>query len=910
MSCGDGKKMVVLLCHFMLVSLPEASQKTPCRIQSTKADCSRLSLASVPSDLPGNITGLDLSHNRLSQVPPASLAPYAGLLDLDVSFNSLTRLDGGLCRALPRLQTLAADHNEVHVIREEDLSPCGSLTEFRLSGNRLKLKGEVFAGLQSLKFLDVSKNNLNSAKLGSRPQMPNLVELRLGSNTFSTLAKDDFALFSHSESLQVLNLESATIKTVEPGSFQPISHLHILIMDGSNMGTTSIFKLCAALSGTSIRKLSLQRMKLVTLTNATFKELRRTNVTSLDLSGNGLGKIEEGSFRWLGKLYALVLSDNNVKHVTKRTFEGLDSLKQLDLRKALVKSHTSATPIIDDFSFQLLGALETLCLQRTSARGISEHTFAGLKSLKYLDLSWSSYASLKMISNRTLASLGGSQLLKLNLTATAVLQIQRGAFSHLRNLTHLFLDLNFIKQTLSGAEFQGLHGLQELHMSFNHQTITLSPASFVGVPLLRVLTLSKSLTAMSLNLDRSPFEPLSNLAYLDLSNNNIANLRANLLSNLVNLKVLKLQHNNLARLWKDVNLGGAVLYLKGLQNMTSLQMDNNGLDEIPAEALSGLRDLRELSLSNNLLNNLKDSVFDSLTSLKVLRLQRSLITAVRPQVFRVPLANLSDLLMDRNPFDCTCESILWFLTWLNTTNTTSVPGLRERYTCNTPLAYFNRSIADFDPLSCKDMAPFRVLYILNSTLVTLLTAMALLVRFHGWRIQFYWNILVNRALGFSDTAAEKGRQFQYDAYIIHAEVDGGWVERALMPLEGNACKFCLEDRDSVPGESQMESIVENMRNSRKILFVVTESLLSDPWCRRFKAHHALHQVMEASTDSVILVFLQDVHDYKLSRSLFLRRGMLRKRCVLHWPVHNERVVAFRQKLLIALKTTNRFPPLL
>lgn len=85
-----------------------------------------------------------------------------------------------------------------------------------------------------------------------------------------------------------------------------------------------------------------------------------------------------------------------------------------------------------------------------------------------------------------------------------------------------------------------------------------------------------------------------------------------------------------------------------------------------------------------------------------------------------------------------------------------------------------------------------------------------------------------------------------------------------------------------------------------ILFLIG---LLYPACS-FKAHHALHQVMEASRDSVILVFLQDVHDYKLSRSLFLRRGMLRKRCVLHWPVHKERVVAFRQKLLIALGTTN------
>ncbi|XP_054636132.1 toll-like receptor 3 isoform X2 [Dunckerocampus dactyliophorus] len=885
----------------------QASQKkTSCHIQGNNADCSRLSLKAVPANLPGNITSLDMSHNRLDLIPPSSLAPYAGLLHLNVSYNSISRLDRGLCHTLPVLQTLNLDHNQVSVIGEEDVHACSSLTRFLLSSNKLKLKGEPFSGLQRLKFLDVSKNNLNSARLGSKPQMDELEELSLAFNKITTLAKDDFALLKHSNSFKVLNLASSTIKTVEPGSFKPISQLNTLIMDGSNMGTTVISKLCSELSGTSIKSLSLQRMKLVTLTNATLKGLRQTNLSFLDLSGNGMGKIENYSFQWTSKLETLILSDNNIKHLTMSTFEGLKSLKNLVLIKALVKSHTSSTPIIDDFSFRPLSSLESLSLRQTSAREITEHTFTGLESLKELDMSWGSYVSLKTINKMTLISLGGSPLLELNLTATGIGQIQPGAFSHLKNLTSIALDFNFIKQTLTGKEFEGLDQLRELNMSFNHQTINLSSRSFVSVPNLKVLTLAKSLMVTALNLDPSPFKPLSKVTYLDLSNNNIANIHGNLLDGLVNLQVLKLQHNNLAKLWKDANLGGPMLYLKGLENLLSLQMDSNGLDEIPTRALSGLTNLQELSLSNNLLNNLKDPVFEGLTSLKVLHLHRNMITAVRPEVFRTPLSNLSLLIMGRNPFDCTCESILWFVTWLNNTNTTSVPGLRDQYMCNTPMAYFNHSVMDFKALFCKDMTPFQALYILSSTLVVLLTVTALLMRFHGWRVQFYWNILINRALGFSDARVEEGRQFEYDAYVIHAEENTDWVERAMKSLESESCRFCVDHRDLVPGMSQLESIVDNMRNSRKILFVVTENLLSDPWCSRFKAHHALHQVIEASRDSVILVFLQDVHDYKLSRSLFLRRGMLRPRCVLHWPVQRERVPAFYQKLRIALGLTNQF----
>lgn len=598
------------------------------------------------------------------------------------------------------------------------------------------------------------------------------------------------------------------------------------------MGTLGIAKICSQLSGTAISALSLRNMMLVTLTNATFIGLQKTNLSFLDLAHNGMGKIESGSFQWLPRLKTLSLMDNNIKHLTKDTFQGLKSLKRLLLTRALVKGRTSATPIIDDFSFQPLSALESLILQRTVVRNITEHTFKGLTNLKELDFSWSSYTSFNFITNKTFASLAGSPLKKLNLTGTDIRHLNASSFSVFTNLSILCLDNNFIKQTLTGKEFEDLGQLQEMYMSFHNQKINLSSTSFVNVPNLRVLTLAKSLIATAVDREPSPFSPLSKLTVLDLSNNNIANIKESMLTGLVNLEVLKLQHNNLARVWKSANLGGPVLFLKDTLKLTTLLLHSNGLDEIPKDALRGLKDLQVMSLANNLLNPLKDTVFDDLRSLKVLSLQKNLITSVKPEVFKVPLSNLSLLIIGKNPFDCTCESMLWFASWLNTTNTTYVPDLNKQYTCNTPLTYFNRSVMDFDVLSCKDMTPFQTLYIISSTAVIMLIVTALTVRFHGWRIHFYWNILINRTLGFSDASAEEGREYEYDAYVIHAAEDTAWVEKRMVPLENDRCRFCFKDRDAVPGMSQLGSIINNMRSSRKILFVVTESLLKDPWCSR------------------------------------------------------------------------------
>lgn len=707
--------------------------------------------------------------------------------------------------------------------------------------------------MQSLTYLDVSSNKLRSARLGSRPQLPALVNLSLAHNDITVLKRDDFSFLNHPSSLRVLNLSSVLLKTVpfsslpqfvslpppqradlyvllqlEPGCLKPILGLSTLILDSSKMSTEVIEHVCSELSGTAISTLSLRNMNLASLSNTIFAGLRKTNLSCLDMSANNLGRIEKGSFQWLPRLETLILVNNNIERLTQDTFLGLQSLKSLQLTK--VKSQVPT--IIDDLAFQPLKALESLVLQKNTIREITTRTFTGLSSLMELDLSWSSCASIKTITNKTFASLAASPLRKLNLTKAAITHIDPGGFSVLKNLTVLLLDSNFIRQTLSGREFEGLGQLEEIHMSLNFQQVNLSSASFVAVPRLKVLTLGKSLISMALNLDPSPFRPLVDLTFLDLSNNNIANIRRTLLKGLGKLEVLKLQHNNFARLWKNSNVGGPVMFLQDTLKLKTLVMDSNGLDEIPAGALRGLSELRELSLGSNLLNNLRASVFDDLVSLRALFLQKNMITSVRPEVFKTPLSNLSLLVMGKNPFDCTCESILWFVTWLNGTGAAGVPDLAEEYVCNTPLASFNRSIVKFDLLSCKDMTPFKALYVVSSSAVVLFLATALFTGFQGWRIRFYWNIVVSRTLGFGGAAVEEGRQFEFDAYVIHSKDDGGWVERRLLPLENGKCRFCLEVRDANPGMSQLESIVNNMRNCRKILFVVTETLLRDPWCRR------------------------------------------------------------------------------
>ncbi|XP_061102331.1 toll-like receptor 3 [Conger conger] len=892
--------LLVCLLDLLVQSSCLHTEKTAaCTIEDRMADCSHLSLKEVPADLPTDITGLDVSHNMLRALPGPALARYPKLVLLDASSNDITHLESGMCLALPLLRDLILHRNEVHLLIDKDLFNCTNLSLLDLSFNRLKLHGEPFLPLKSLTTLDLSANSLISARLGIVPQLWNLDTLILSKNFIKILKSDDLSFLSNS-SIQTLIMSSLPLKTLQPGCFQQIRGLRNLVMDGSVLSPQLTAKLSEELSGTSIASLSLQNIRLVSLTDTIFKGLQDTNLTSLDLSSNSLVSMHNSPFKWLGTLEILSLNESNLKHLTSTSFIGLGNLRFMNLTRALVKSHKSSYPIIDNFSFSPLTRLETLLMDHTAFQGITADLFSGLESLRHLSLSWSS-VGLRTVNNGTFASLSRSPLRTLDLTATDILRLDPGAFSGLGNLTKLLLGSNFISQTLIGEEFQGLYNLEELDM-YHNKRIILSPLSFNHMRSLRTLILGLAL-AQNQDFNPSPFQLLHNLSTLDLSNNNIANMMEGLLEGLEKLRVLRLQHNNLQRLWKSAYPGGPVSFLRGLHSLEILDMDSNGLDEIPLTGLSGLAQLRELSLAGNVLDHLRDSIFDDLTSLRFLRLQRNLITLVPPGVFGPALRNLSVLHMERNPFDCTCESILWFVNWLNTTNA-SVPQRGSEYICNTPPAYFNKSVDQFNTLSCKDMAPFYILYVMNSVLVLVFMVGSLLFHFQGWRIKFHWEVMVNRTLGFAEPGLGEVR-FEYDAYLIHAQADSTWVDRHLLPLEEDKqYTFFVDDRDAVPGRSQLESIVEAMRSSRKIVFIVTEKLLNDPWCRMYKAHQAMHQVIEDSRDSVVLVLLEDIPDHRLSRDLLIRKGMLKSHCVLHWPLQKERVQAFRHKLRVALGSSN------
>ncbi|KAM8808274.1 toll-like receptor 3 [Eudromia elegans] len=886
---------ISLSLRLVSVSLLCLSPGKPCEITNKMADCSHRQLTQIPSDLPRDIRGLDISHNKIKMLFPVNLTRYNQLVYLNAGYNSISKLQPKWCQNVPLLQILKLEHNQLHELSDEVFASCTNLTELNLGYNILEIKRDAFQTLKNLNTLNLSHNNLKSANLGSQKQLKSLHELVLSRNKISELKTDDF-YFLRSTSLKKLDLSSNPLQEFHTGCLHAIGKLYGLVLNDVELGENGTKKLCAELSGTAIQNLSLSQVKLSNVGLLTFQGLQGTNLTALNLSKNSLSILEDDSFQWLSSLEHLNLADNKITHVTSRSLYGLSAVKYLNLKNSL-------TGKIEDFSFCWLHHLEYLIMDSNNFPGITANMFTGLNSLKYLSLC-NCNINLQRITNKTFASLANSSLEVLNLTKTRISTIESGAFSFLGHLKVLDLGLNEISQELTGHEFKGLNNIQTIYLSYNKHLI-LQSESFTFVPSLRKLMLRK-VGCNNLALSPSPFHPLQNLTVLDLSNNNIANIKDDLFDGLHQLDILDLQHNNLARLWKHANPGGPVLFLTDLPKLRILNLKSNGLDEIPVHVFKGLFQLNHLDLGSNNLNLLPATVFDDQVALNSLNLEKNLITSVEEQVFGPAFKSLRKLEMDFNPFDCTCQSIAWFVGWLNVTQA-YIPGLQNQYLCNTPPQYHGSLVVHFDSSACKDSAPFQLLFVITTTAVMLLMFIVLLTHFEGWRIAFYWNVSVNRILGFKEIDRQR-EEFAFDAYIIHAKRDKDWVSENFISLEENNefhVRFCLEERDFEAGMSEIEATIQSIRRSRKIIFIVTEHLLKDPWCKRFKVYHAVQQAIEQCRDSIILIFLHDIPDYKLNHALCLRRGMFRSRCILTWPVQEERVHAFHQQLMMALKSNSK-----
>nr|ABB21179.1 variable lymphocyte receptor A [Eptatretus stoutii] len=142
---------------------------------------------------------------------------------------------------------------------------------------------------------------------------------------------------------------------------------------------------------------------------------------------------------------------------------------------------------------------------------------------------------------------------------------------------------------------------------------------------------------------------------LELDYNKLSSLPPTAFHNLKELTYLNLDTNQLQTLSEGV--------FDELKNLETLRIQQNQLKSLPPKIFDKLTKLTLLYLEDNKLQSLPHGVFDKLTELKTLSLHSNQLRRVPEGAFDY-LSSLSLVTLNDNPWDCSCNDILYLSKWI------------------------------------------------------------------------------------------------------------------------------------------------------------------------------------------------------------------------------------------------------
>ena len=223
------------------------------------------------------------------------------------------------------------------------------------------------------------------------------------------------------------------------------------------------------------------------------------------------------------------------------------------------------------------------------------------------------------------------------------------------------VEIDLSKKKLSDVpkDINKLTKLKTLNIS-NNQITEIKEDTFKS--LINLQTLNLSFNRIK-EIKEDTFKSLINLQYLYLFNNQIKEIKKDTFKSLTNLQELYLSGNQITEIKNDTfksltNLQELYLFgnqikkikedtFKSLTNLETLSLSVNQITEINEDTFKSLTNLQQLSISNNQIKEIKEDTFKSLTNLHYLSLHGNQITEIKKDTFG-SLINLQTLYLSNN----------------------------------------------------------------------------------------------------------------------------------------------------------------------------------------------------------------------------------------------------------------------
>ncbi|XP_053320189.1 toll-like receptor 13 [Spea bombifrons] len=316
---------------------------------------------------------LDLSYNMFQRVQSLTFQHLGSLQHLSLAYNRLTSMPADLSY-MTSLKTMNLSYNHVSEVFFNDTKAYNNLKSLDLSGNKMSVFNSSLAGNWSLLELNLGNNYLLDISHSFQASLKHLQTLWLRKNKLSSLSSDTF---KNLVSLKSLNLIDNQIENIEPGAFNGLEKLQILLL-GSNKLTQDV------------------------LNSYTFQGLN--SLLELQLFGNffnyqSSSKLNSPPFLSLSSLKLLTLNSqahNGMQNIPSNFFKGLVSLEKVHTGNLALKS-------IDHAIFNYTPQLEYIDLSNNHFQHLDPRLLQPVRNITELHISQNNLESLDFLveSNNT-----------------------------------------------------------------------------------------------------------------------------------------------------------------------------------------------------------------------------------------------------------------------------------------------------------------------------------------------------------------------------------------------------------------------------------------------------------------------------------------------------------------------------
>ncbi|XP_018415867.1 PREDICTED: negative regulator of reactive oxygen species [Nanorana parkeri] len=628
-----------------------------CQLVSGMADCRHLQLLSVPQDLPSYIQEILLDFNHIEHLGKNTFQRYKGLTNLSMKSNSLALLEKDIFQDTVKLESLSLQNNTI----SSDYT-------------------QVATGLlsaSSLKWLDLSRNNLNGGKVTTL--LKNLTSLEYLYLDYNVIMRLDDSIFEGLNSLRELSLQGNYIYEIEKGTFDHLTKLNTLNL---------AFNLLPCIVDFSLIQLKFLNLSFNHIEWFLAREVDVDfQLEKLDISHNQLFYFPLLPMRH--HLHTLLLSDNNMKFYA-HLFDANSSFVDFLILDQNISSIITVNLWEGSISSNL-SSLQIMDMSRNNFDYLPEDFLPHMTSLSELRLSWNCLDTFDLSSGHI-----SNVLINLDLSNNDLWELKIDTSSQsFPQLLYLNLSKNRL-QDLPQKIFHTMIRLDTLDLSHNLiqlcSDLGYATADQACVDLKNTGSIRQlQLAASGLNLDTHNVFQGMELTHLDIS------------------------YNPLKGLYFLKDTARTIKFL-------SIRNSSSFLDTID---FSDFVSLVSLDLSENSLKTFPGSLIH--LPLQYLDIRKNRLISIPLSGSNQPLTrNLNTVFLSKNPFDC-CK-LSWFEI-LKASRSISIPDLQEM-TCNFSNTYMSvPQLPESVLYSCKWKSGGTLLAVLLTVPVSVTLLVALLLLF-------------------------------------------------------------------------------------------------------------------------------------------------------------------------------------